>query len=168
MLNEELAKDVKEEVAKPVIRIVWRCVVKPTGKKLIGVLEFAAKVPFKYAANRIRNPRGKMTVKQLLRKDEGAQTVDIDELGLRDFKRIANKHGVDFAIMKSKYIDPPKYTVFFKARDRDALQHVVEEYTAKMLKVKEKPSVLEHLKELKEKVASMPKKVVEKMKEAVR
>ena len=40
---------------------------------------------------------------------------------------------------------PPKYTVFFKAKDADALTSAFEEFTNRKLKTKEKPSVLEQL-----------------------
>ncbi len=170
MLNEEISRDVKEEVVKPAIRFAIQSIAKPSVKKLLGYLAAIAKLPVKTAINRVRNPKGKMSVKQLLRKDEGAQAVDVDSLGLRDFKRIANKHGVDFAIMKSKYIEPAKYTVFFKAKDRDAIEHVVAEYTAKMLKIEKfgRPSILAKLEAFKKIAAELSKKAVEKMKEAVR
>ena len=171
MLNEELAKDVENEIVKPIVQAAWQIVGKPTTDKLLSMAKSAITEPFKRAKDRIENPRGKMTVKQLLRKDEGAQTVDIDTLGLKDFKRIANKYGVDFAVVKSKYVEPEKYTVFFKARDKDAIEHLVAEYTAKMLKIKNepvRPSVLEHLRELKQKVADAPRKAVEKIKAVMR
>ena len=44
---------------------------------------------------------GEMKVKDLIRKDQGAQAIDIDGAGLGDFKKIANKYGVDFAIVKA-------------------------------------------------------------------
>ena len=108
MLNEEISNDVKNEVAKPAVRLVWETVGKPTGKKLISVLTKAVTFPARKAMDQIKNPKGKMSVKTLLLKDQGAQAIDISELGLGDFKRIANKYGVDFAIVKSRHLDPPK------------------------------------------------------------
>ena len=171
MLNEELAKEVDDEIIKPAAQFVWQTVGKPTVDKLLKAAENAVKAPIRKISDNIKNPKGKMTVKQLLRKDEGAHTVDIDTLGLRDFKRIAKKYGVDFAVMKSKYIEPEKYTVFFKARDRDAVEHLVAEYTARMMKIEKgqvRPSLLEHLKELKQKMAETPRKAVEKVKAVIR
>ena len=99
--------------------------------------------------------------------------MEIGDSGIRDFKKIANKYGVDFAIVKDKDVDPPKYTVFFKARDADAITQVLKEYAAKQTKrkkaaEKERPSILQKLKKFKEKVASMPRKDKEKRKEMER
>ena len=65
----------------------------------------------------------------------------------------------------------PRYTVFFKARDTDAIQAVLDQYTKKIVKKtkeRERPSTLEKLKKLKAEIAKKPKKEVEKKKENVR
>ena len=38
-----------------------------------------------------------------------------------DFQKIAKKYGVDFAVVKDKNVNPPVYTIFFKAKDMDAV-----------------------------------------------
>ena len=53
-------------------------------------------------------PHGKQTVKQLLQKDQGASTIEINDPSIKDFERIARKYGVDYAIKKCKG-DKPKY-----------------------------------------------------------
>ena len=60
-------------------------------------------------------PVGKQSVKQLLRQDQGATNIEIEKTGIRDFKRILDKYGVDYAVTKN-HDDPPRYLVFFKAR----------------------------------------------------
>ncbi len=87
-------------------------------------------------------------------------TVNITEItdkNIKDFERIARKYGVDFALKKDKSGDIPKYLVFFKARDADALTAAFREYTAKEVKraSQDKPSVLEQLRALKAKVLSL-------------
>ena len=99
--------------------------------------------------------------------------MEIGDSGIRDFKKLANKYGVDFAIVKDKTVDPPKFTVFFKARDADAITQVLKEYTAKQTKrkktaEKERPSILQKLKKFKEIVANTPRKSKEKRKEMER
>ena len=119
------------------------------------------------------NTKGKQSVKELIGQDQGVSSMEIGDSGIRDFKKLANKYGVDFAIVKDKNETPPKYTVFFKARDADAITQVLKEYAAKQTKrkksaEKERPSVLQKLKKFKEKVASMPRKSKEKRKEMER
>ena len=99
--------------------------------------------------------KGKQTVKQLIGQNQGVSSMEVGDSGIRDFKRIANKYGVDFAIVKNKDEGKVRYTTFFKARDADAITQVLKEYTRKRTKKKEraeKPSVLEKLKELKAKL----------------
>ena len=109
--------------------------------------------------------KGKQSVKELIGQGQGVSSMEIGDSGIKDFKRIANKYGVDFAIVKDKDLNPPKYTVFFKAKDVDAITQVLKEYAAKQTKRKEhgeKPSVIQKLNKLKEKVAAMPRKNREK------
>ena len=117
--------------------------------------------------------KGKQSVKELIGKDQGVSSMEIGDSGIRDFKKLANKYGVDFAIVKDKTVDPPKFTVFFKARDADAITQVLKEYTAKQTKrkkttEKERPSILQKLKKFKEIVANTPRKSKEKRKEMER
>ena len=114
--------------------------------------------------------KGKQSVKELIGQGQGVSSMDIGDSGIKDFKKIANKYGVDFAIVKDKEADPPRYTVFFKAKDADAITQILKEYAAKQTKkkeraAKEKPSILQKLKKFKEKVASMPRKSKERRKE---
>ena len=67
------------------------------------------------------------------------------------------KFGVDYAIRKDKTQDPPRYVVFFKAKDTEVLDQVIKEYTAKNLEKKQKASVREQLKTEKEKVKTEQK-----------
>ena len=75
-----------------------------------------------------------------------------------------------FAVVKDKEASPPVYTVFFKAKDTDAITRILQDYSAKQVKKPsvEKTSVLEKLKKFKEIVAAIPKKVAEKKKERSR
>ena len=74
------------------------------------------------------------------------------------------EHGIDCNGKTAR--QPPKYTVFFKAKDADALTSAFEEFTNRKLKAKEKPSVLEQLNKLKELVAAiLPDKVRHKSQE---
>ena len=117
--------------------------------------------------------KGKQSVKELIGQGQGVSSMDIGDSGIKDFKKIANKYGVDFAMVKDKKADPARYTVFFKAKDADAIKQILKEYAVKQMKKKEKaaekkPSILQKLKKFKEKVASMPRRDKEKRKEKER
>ena len=100
-------------------------------------------------------PCGKQTVKQLVGQNEGVANIEITDRNIRDFDRVAWKYGVDYALKKDKSGEIPKYLVFFKARDGDALTAAFKEYTAKTERKKERPSVLQTLRRLKEQAATI-------------
>ena len=110
-------------------------------------------------------PHGKQTIQELIGQNQGVSSIDIQNTNIRDFEKIANKYGVDYAITRDKSVTPPKYMVFFKARDADALTAAFSEYSNQRLKAKDKPSVLKQLNKLKELVASIPSKVRNKSQE---
>ena len=98
-------------------------------------------------------PKGKQTVKQLIGQNQGVSNIEINDPSIKDFERIARKFGVDYAVKKDRSASPPKYLIFFKARDADALTAAFSEYTQKKVKKadrSERPSVLEKLAQFKE------------------
>ena len=97
-------------------------------------------------------PKGKQSVKQLIGQNQGVSTIEITDPSIKEFERIARKYGVDFAVKKDRSCDPPKYLIFFKARDADALTAAFTEYTQKKVRKAERPSVLEKLNHFKEMV----------------
>ena len=91
---------------------------------------------------------GKQTVKQLVGQNQGVANIEITDSNIKDFERVARKYGVDFALKKDRSGEVPKYLVFFKARDADALTAAFKEYTAKTDRKKERPSVIQMLRKL--------------------
>ncbi|MBQ9305600.1 PcfB family protein [Butyrivibrio sp.] len=155
-----------EEVSQKTVRFAIN-----TGKVTGRVLWKCLKAYIRHRQKkRLTAGKGEQTVKQLVKQGQGASSMEVSGESIRDFKRIANKYGVDFAIVKDKTADPPRYTCFFKAKDMDAITAVVKEYSAKVVKLqaKPKPSLLKELKKLKDEIAKAPRKVKEKFKENVR
>ena len=89
--------------------------------------------------------QGKQSVRTLLRQNRGVSSVEISKTGIRGLERYAKKYGIDYAIRKDTSEVPPRYLVFFKARDADALTAAFTEYTSKVLKKDKQPSILEQL-----------------------
>ena len=105
-------------------------------------------------------PTGKQTVKELIGQNQGVSSIDISKTDLRGFEGIARKYGVDYAIRRDASVDPPKYLVFFKAKDADALTAAFNEYSAKALTREKRPSALKQLRTIASKIAELPGKVV--------
>ena len=109
------------------------------GKKIVTPKNYAGK--------------GQQTVSQLTRQGQGITNIEISDKNIKDFESIARKYGVDFAVKKDATEQPPKWLVFFKGRDADAITAAFKEYSAKqMSKTAEKPSLLSALRDLMEKV----------------
>lgn len=121
----------------------------------------------KVKAKKGRDPavHGKQSVKKLLGQNQGAANAEIEEEGIKDFERLAKKYGVDFAVRKDKTVDPPRYFVFVRAKDADALDAICKEHQARSMTKDRKPSVLAQLSKFKNLVASVPKKIREKKQE---
>ena len=99
-------------------------------------------------------PQGKQTVKQLIGQNQkGVSNIEITDPSIKEFEKIARKYGVDYAVKKDRSSSPPKYLIFFKGRDADALTAAFTEYTGKKVRKAQKterPSVLAKLSQFKE------------------
>ena len=86
-------------------------------------------------------PRGKQSVKKLIGQNQGVSRVDLShDDDVKQFERVARKYGVDYAITKVKG-EKPRYLIFFKARDNDALTAALEEYTVQRVRGKDKQAL---------------------------
>ena len=143
-----------------------------SGTKLSGRMLKAA--IGKYLAHRAAIKRngpvrhyGKQSVKQLVRQDQGVVSEELQDANIRDFNRVARKHGVDYAVKRVRGTEPPKYLIFFKGRDAAAIDEAFREYAGKKVRNASRPSVMKRLAELSSKIR-LPVKAKEKHKEHTR
>ena len=168
-LHEEVSKEITDKSVHIAVRLA-----KPVLEDFMKALSDAVKKPVKVAGHaigqKIHPTEGKQSVKTLIRQGQGVSSIPLADEGLKDFQKIAKKYGVDFAVVKDKNSEPPIYTIFFKAKDQDAITRILDDYAAKQIKKPsvKKTSVLEKLKKFKEIVVAIPKKVAEKKKERSR
>ena len=126
-----------------------------TTKLTALVLQAAIKqVLVKMKAQRGKLPRGKQTLKQLMRQNTGISNIEITDSNIKDFTATAKKYGIDFALKKDATEAPPRYLVFFKGRDADVLTAAFKEFSAKKLTKEQKPSIKKLLATMKEKAAA--------------
>lgn len=102
-----------------------------------------------------KQPHGKQTLKQLAKQNAGLSNIEITEGNIKAFEQTAKKYGIDFALKKDSTETPPRYLVFFKARDADALTAAFKEFSAKKLTQEQKPSIRKLLSTLKDKAAAL-------------
>lgn len=117
------------------------------------------------AALKNEKPDGRQTIQQLIGQNQGVTNIDISQTDLKGFEKYARKYGVDYAITKDKSVFPPKYLVFFKARDADAMTAAFNAYSAELLAKSKRPSTLSKLHKLIDAVKSIPTKVTSRDKQ---
>lgn len=64
---------------------------------------------------------GKQTLKQLAGQNAGLANIEISGRNIKAFTHVAKKYHVDFALKKDTTAEYPRYLVFFKSRDADAI-----------------------------------------------
>ncbi len=145
----------QDEVREKSVAFVIR-VGKTGGKLTVSMLKYAMEQYLKQQRNP-RAPHGKQSVKSLVRQGAGVQNIEITDKNIRSFQSVARKYGVDYALKKDTSSQPPRYLVFFKARDTDALTAAFREFSGKQLKRNKKPSILVQLKKFQEQMVNHDK-----------
>ncbi len=116
-----------------------------TGKLTAQQLQKAMKAllaQMKKQHDKQKIPHGKQTLKQLMKQNAGVSNIEITKDNIKAFESTAKKYGIDFALKKDSTETPPRYLVFFKGRDADALTAAFKEFSAKKLTQEQKGYVL--------------------------
>lgn len=103
----------------------------------------------RYGVNRKQKPEitvhGKKSMKQLM--DEGCEltNIEVTDNNIKSFEKVARKYSVDYSLKKDSSMEPPRYIVFFRARDVDVMTAAFREYTGISMNKEEKKSVSQKL-----------------------
>ena len=97
--------------------------------------------------------RGKQTLKQLAGQNSGLANIEISDKNIKAFTHLAKKFHVDFALKKDTTAEQPRYLVFFKSRDADAITAAFQEFASRKMSRDEKPSIRERLAQAREQAA---------------
>jgi hypothetical protein len=77
--------------------------------------------------------------------------IEISDANIKEFEPVARKYGIQYKLAKDDSMNPPRWLVFFKAKDTDAMTAAFKEFAQETLKRKvEKPSVRETMAQAKE------------------
>jgi len=87
--------------------------------------------------------KGKQSMDKLMKQNVQLSNIEITDGNIKSFERVAKKYSIDFK--KDVNADPPRYYVFFKARDADVMTAAFKEYTGQSLNKDKKPSVRKKL-----------------------
>ena len=129
-------------------------------KVTAAVLKDAMKMFLRQTSNRGSNGRdgkgtsekqkqvsqtGKTSLRKMMKEGSELSNIEISDENIKSFEKIARKYSVQFSLMKDKSHDPPRYLVFFKARDVNVMQAAFREYTGVTLNRKTRPSIRKKL-----------------------
>lgn len=109
--------------------------------------------------------RGQQSLKHLARQNAGLANIEISDQNIKSFTHVAKKYHVDFALKKDTTADHPRYLVFFKSRDADAIAAAFQEFTAVKM---QKPSIRKRLEQAKEQARKTEQKQIDREKVKVR
>ena len=96
---------------------------------------------------------GKQSMEKLKAHNQELSNIEVTDGNIRSFEKYARKYGIDFSLKKDNSMSPPRYYVFFKARDVDVMTAAFKEYTGKQLSKGKKPSIRKKLMLAKERMA---------------
>ena len=85
--------------------------------------------------------RGKQSIKSMLDKGSELSNIEITDNNIRSFERVARKYGIDYSLKRDKSTDPPKYLVFFRAKDADVMTAAFKEYSGITLQKSKRKSI---------------------------
>ena len=88
---------------------------------------------------------GKTSLRKMMKEGSELSNIEISDENIKSFEKIARKYSIQFSLMKDKSHDPPRYLVFFKARDVNVMQAAFREYTGATLNRKTRPSIRKKL-----------------------
>ena len=108
-------------------------------------------------------PHGKQSVKELIGQGQGVSNIELTDPSIRDFDRIARKYGVDYAVRRDRSSDPPRFLIFFKGRDNDAITAAFQEYANQKVKKASRPSVMKRLEAFRDMVVDSADRVRKKV-----
>ena len=151
-----------EQITDRCVALTTRCT-KLTGRVLARMMRAFLK--------KVKEPHfkhGKQSTKALTKQGASISDIEISGDNIGTFKKTARKYNIDYSLKKDSSVDPPRWTVFFKARDDKALQSAFSEYAKATLKQKSrKESIVDRLDKSKERVKSVPNKVIERVKDKI-
>lgn len=111
---------------------------KLTGRMLAKLMSAALR---KMKQSRDTPKEGKQSIKQLA-KGGPLANVEVTDGNIKAFEPVARKYGVSYTLKKDAAVDPPRWYIFFRAKDMDAMTSAFKEFSEKAIKrEKDKPSI---------------------------
>lgn len=108
---------------------------------------------------------GKQSMEKLMKQNCQLTNIEVTDGNIKSFEKYARKYSIDFSLKKDTSVSPPRYFVFFKAKDVDVMTAAFKEYSGKQLTKSKKPSIRKKLQLAKERMAKHREREKTKQKE---
>lgn len=84
---------------------------------------------------------GKQSLKTLVKEGSQLSNIEITDNNIKSFERVARKYSIAYSLKKDVSTDPPRYMVFFRAKDVDVMTAAFKEYAGISAEKEKKPKV---------------------------
>ena len=64
---------------------------------------------------------GKQSMEKLMKQNCQLSNIEVTDGNIKSFEKYARKYSIDFSLKKDSSVSPPRYFVFFKAKDVDVM-----------------------------------------------
>lgn len=159
-ISEKVLKDAIEKLLAEMERERRQYGQGSAGKKQMQQKTAERKQKLREAAD-----RKKQNLNKMMGQGCRLSSIEVTDGNIRSFERYARRYHVGYSLKKDKSVSPPRYIVFFKAKDVDVMTAAFKEYTGWQLKKSKRPSVRRKLERAKGHVAEHRERVKEKKKE---
>jgi hypothetical protein len=120
--------------------------------KITGALLAKAIQAYLRSRGKLDVKHGRQSLKSLAKHGASLTNIPLSDDNIASFNQTARKYNIDYSLKKDLSETPPRWVVFFKAKDADSLMTAFKEYSKSQLEPsKKKPSVLAALKKALEK-----------------
>lgn len=94
------------------------------------------------------NREGVMSLRALRATGAQLEKATLAEGGIGSFALIARRYRVAYSLMRDRSCDPPRWIVFFRAKDSAAMEAAFEAYAKRVLDSREKPSIVQKVRQI--------------------
>ncbi len=84
---------------------------------------------------------GRQSLKTLVKEGSQLSNIEITDNNIKSFERVARKYSIAYSLKKDVSTDPPRYMVFFRAKDVDVMTAAFKEYAGISAEKEKKPKV---------------------------
>lgn len=116
-------------------------ILKAALKKLVSEMEKQKQKKQTQKASGQAASRGKQSLKKMMREGSQLSNIEIADNNIKSFERVARKYSIDYSLKKDSSTEPPRYMVFFRAKDVDVMTAAFKEYAGLSTQKQKKPKV---------------------------